>query len=32
MKETGVKPDLTMVNAAIKACCLGGKIAIYSHF
>lgn len=26
MKQTGVKPDLTMVNAAIKACCLGGAM------
>ena len=26
MKKNGMKPDLTMVNAAIKACCLGGAM------
>lgn len=26
MKKNGMRPDLTMVNAAIKACCLGGAL------
>jgi hypothetical protein len=26
MRAQGLKPDLTMVNAGIKACCLGGAM------
>eukprot|EP00607_Mallomonas_marina_P005775 CAMPEP_0182437520 /NCGR_PEP_ID=MMETSP1167-20130531/85101_1 /TAXON_ID=2988 /ORGANISM="Mallomonas Sp, Strain CCMP3275" /LENGTH=399 /DNA_ID=CAMNT_0024630465 /DNA_START=774 /DNA_END=1970 /DNA_ORIENTATION=- len=32
MRDTGIQPDLTMVNSAIKACCLGGAMEEAEQF